>query len=125
MKLNVIVILISLFFTANLSAQTMKTWNWSTYKMKFQAPTTFKVDKNTSEIFDAGNGDIHLTIYPEKGEKITEGSMKSLLRTWATDNKLKYEGRVETMEDLNGYWGVFVDGVANDLPTTILLLVDP
>lgn len=125
MKLNALILSISLFFSATLMAQSMKTWNWTTYKMQFQAPSNFKVDKNNAEIFDAGNGDLHLTIYPEKGNTITESSMKGLLRTWARENKLKFDGNVETMEDLNGYWGVYVDGVANNLPTSILLLVDP
>lgn len=125
MKLKALAFIISIFFSATLMAQSMKTWNWTTYKMQFQAPSNFKVDKNNAEIFDAGNGDLHLTIYPEKGNNITEASMKGLLRTWARENKLKFDGSVETMEDLNGYWGVYVDGVANDLPTSILLLVDP
>ena len=52
--------------------------------------------------------------------------MKSLLKTWAKENKLKFDGSVEDMEDLNGYWGVYVDGTGeNDLPTTVLLLIDP
>lgn len=122
---KVVVLGIFCFITANVTGQSLKTWNWSTYKMQFQAPSTFKVDKNNSEIFDAGNDDIHLTIYPEKGEKIAEGEMASLLRTWAKDNKLKFDGRVQKMENLNGYWGVYVDGEANSLPTSILLLVDP
>lgn len=125
MKGKVFVLGIFCFITANVMGQSLKTWNWGTYKMQFQAPSNFKVDKNNSEIFDAGNDDIHLTIYPEKGEKISEGEMASLLRTWAKDNKLKFDGRVQKMENLNGYWGVYVDGEANSLPTTILLLVDP
>ncbi len=125
MKRKVFVFGIFCFFAANAIGQSLKTWNWTTYKMQFKAPSNFKIDKNNAEIFDAGNDALHLTIYPEKGEKISEDEMTSLLRTWARDNKLKFDGKVQKMENLNGYWGVYVDGEANGLPTSILLLVDP
>lgn len=106
--------------------QSLKKWNWDTYKMSFKAPSDFSVDKNNSEIFDAGNGKVHLTIYPNKGDKFTHESMKGRLKEWAQDNKLKWGGKVSDMEDLNGYWGVYVDATApNGLPTSVLMLVDP
>lgn len=114
------------FMAGSVMAQSLKKWNWSSYKMSFKAPSNFTVDKSNGEIFDAGNEKIHLTIYPEKGDKISQGAMKGILKTWAQDNKLKWDGKVSTMEDLNGYWGVYVDGTApSGLPTSILLLVDP
>lgn len=125
MKPKIYAFIIGVLFATASMGQSMTTWNWSSYKMQFKAPSNFKVDKSNSEIFDAGNDDIHLTIYPDKGEKISESSMKGLLKTWAKDNKLRFDGNVEVMENLNGYWGVYVDGIANNFPTSILLLVDP
>lgn len=126
MKLKIFsCLLLCAFFATAATAQSMKKWTWSSYKMAFQAPSNFKVDQNDAKTFDAGNGKIHMTIYPEKGEAISKSAMKNSLKTWAKDNKLKFSGDVENMEDLNGYWGVFIDGTANDLPTSILLLVDP
>ncbi len=104
----------------------MKTWDWNTYKMQFKAPTDFTVDENSSSKFDAGDGRLHLTIYPKKGDKLQESDLKSLLRSWARDTKLTYSGGVQSMTNLNGYWGVYLDATAsNNLPTTVLLLVDP
>ncbi len=103
MKPKVYALIIGVLFATASMGQSMTTWNWSSYKMQFKAPSNFKVDKSNSEIFDAGNDDIHLTIYPEKGEKISESSMKGLLKTWAKDNKLRFDGNVEVMENINGY----------------------
>lgn len=115
-----------LLIVSGAMAQSLKKWDWETYKMSFKAPSNFEVEKNNSEIFDAGNGKVHLTIYPNKGEKFTHESMKGLLKEWAQDNKLKWGGKVSDMEDLNGYWGVYVDATApNGLPTSVLMLVDP
>lgn len=125
MKYKLLVLGIFCFYTMNAISQSLKTWDWTNYKMQFKAPSNFKVDKNNAEIFDAGNGDLHLTIYPEKVEKVSESEMASLLRTWAKENKLKFDGKVQKMENLNGYWGVYVDGQADGMPTSILLLVDP
>ena len=127
MKMKTLFVMMFCTFTAGTAmAQSLKKWNWGTYKMAFQAPSDFSVDKNNAQIFDAGNGKLHLTIYPEKGEKFTQASMKGLLKEWAQSNKLKWGGKVSTMEDLNGYWGVYVDGTSPEgLPTSVLMLVDP
>ena len=127
MRIKLFFSLVILFFaTSAVTAQRLKSWTWDTYKIKFKAPTDFDLDENTGSKWDGGNGKLHLTIYPKKGEKMEEGDLKSALRTWARDTKLSYSGGVQTMENLNGYWGVYIDGKgSNGLPTSILLLVDP
>lgn len=112
---------VSLFATAQL-----KTWNWAEYKMQFKTPASFKVHQNNSEKFSAGNSNLYLTIYPKKGSKMLYDDMKSTLRDWSRKNDLTYKKDVQYMSNLNGYWGVFIDGVASSgLPTSLLLLVDP
>lgn len=52
--------------------------------------------------------------------------MRGALRDWSRQNDLTYKKDVQYMSNLNGYWGVYIDGVApSKLPTTLLLLVDP
>lgn len=108
------------------SGQSLKTWKWDDYKMKFKVPTDFVVKESTGTKFSAGNGKLHLTIYPKKGRSMEESDLKSALRTWASDQNVEYEGGVKKMTNLNGYWGVYIDGTGdNGLPTSLLLLVDP
>jgi hypothetical protein len=126
MKMRTSLLILALgLFAGTVSAQSMKKWTWDSYKMAFSVPADFKVLEKSSTMFSAGNEDINLTIYPEKGETVTKAEMKNLLRAWARDNKLKFDGSPEIMTDLNRYWGVYIDGVANELPTSILMLIDP
>jgi hypothetical protein len=108
------------------SAQSLESWTWDTYKMKFKVPNNFKVSDNDATKFSAGNGNLHLTIYPRKDEELTYETMQSALRKWARSNNVNYEGEVKYMKSLNEYWGVYIDGTgSNGLPTSLLLLVDP
>ena len=125
MRLKLFLALVTLLLVANtVDAQSLKRWTWDDYKMEFRAPNDFSIDGNTSTKFDAGNGKLHLTIYPQKGDKMAYDDMKAALRKWARDNNI--DGEIKYMSNLNGYWGVYVDGTAaNGLSTSILLLVDP
>ena len=107
-------------------AQALKTWTWTDYRMLFKAPNDFKIDENNSTKFSGGNGKLYLTIYPTKGTKMAYDDMKQALRDWSRKNDISHSKDVQYMSDLNGYWGVYIDGTANNgLPTSILLLVDP
>lgn len=107
------------------SAQ-MTTWTWDTYKIKYSAPSNFKISKNTKEAFSAGNTNINLTIYPHVDENLAYDDMAGALRTWAKSSSVSFQGAPQQMEDLNGYWGVYIDGKANNgNPTTMLILIDP
>ena len=107
------------------SAQ-MTTWTWEVNAVQFQAPSNFKVSKNNGDIFSAGNANLNLTIYSEKGANHTYEKMTGVISKWATNNNLSYDSEPAFMEDLNRYWGCYIDGYAsNGNPTTVMLLVDP
>ena len=109
-----------------LASAQMTEWTWDTYQTKFMAPKDFKVLKNDKTIFSAGNEHINLTIYPREDSELEYEEMLELLENWAISTKLTYETGGEYIEDLNGYWGCFIDGIAeNDNPTTVMLIADP
>jgi len=113
-------------FAGNSYAQ-MTEFTWSDYHVKFQIPTSFHVDKNTADEFQAGNDDAYLSIYPKTGQSMTLAKMKSALIDWASSSNVSGYDNVNTMDDLNGYWGVYIDGKKSDnnLPASLLLLVHP
>lgn len=122
---NLFFFLVFLASTQLATAQ-MTTWTWDMYKIQFKAPSNFKVSKNDKTCFSAGNTNINLTIYPKKGVEANYDEMLSSLTNWADDSNLYYEEGAQYMDDLNRYWGCYIDGVAsNGNPTTVLLLVDP
>jgi hypothetical protein len=109
-----------------LSAQLVE-WKWDLYKIKFEAPGSFKVSKNDKTEFSAGDEHIYFSIFPEKNEDNTKQEhYEDDLIAWANDSKISYNGEVGFLEDLNGYWGYYIDGVAdNGNPTSVFVLVDP
>lgn len=107
------------------SAQMTK-WTWDQHRIEFQAPKDFKVSKNDKTVFSAGNTNIALTIYPRSAENMGYDEMAGALEKWAISSKLNYDMAPEYLDDLNGYWGCYIDGYgSNGNPTTVLLLVDP
>ncbi|HTM93818.1 MAG TPA: hypothetical protein VL095_15455 [Flavisolibacter sp.] len=116
-----------LALSLNILYAQMKSWTWSNYKMKFQAPNTFTIKESSATVFSAGNDNIYLTIYPKKGEKLTYERMKDALQKWARDNGVEWNSSdLGYMSSLNRYWGYYIDGKgSNGLPTSLLLLVDP
>jgi len=125
MKKIILSVFFMVFVVSFSNAQGMKEWTWDTYKMKFQAPNNLKVTTNNADEFTASNSDISLSIYPRKGENLSYEGMELALMKWAKSSKLDYENDPEYIEDLNGYWGVYIDGEAEGYPATMLLLVDP
>lgn len=114
------------------NAQSLQTWTWDTYKIKFKAPTNLVVQKNNATVYEAGNSSIYLDIYPKKGENLSYDGMKNALINWATSLNLSYnsinsEGNQQPiyLDNLNGYWGCAIDGTSNSLPATIMLIQDP
>jgi Dihydro-orotase-like len=119
-------LLILLLAVANPGMAQMTEWKWDAYKTKFKAPSDIKVDKKDGTEWSGGNGKVYLTIYPSKGENLTYDKMDEKLRLWASTSSLSGYDDVQLSEDLNGYWGVYVDAVAdNGNPTFLLLAVDP
>lgn len=109
-----------------LNAQTMVTYTWSTYKMKFDIPTSFTEKVNNSEKFEASNPDINLTIYPRKGENLDADGMINALSGWVSDSQIENLTQMDVVTDqLNGYWGVYQEGTKNGWPVFLMLMVDP
>ena len=120
--------LIFMLFSAGTSfSQKMIDYTWDSYHVKFQIPVTCNVDKNNADEFGCGDDDVYLSIYPKKGDPMSFSKMKAALEDWALDSKVYGYDYVHEMENLNGYWGVYIDGKnrSNDLPATLLLLIHP
>jgi len=113
-------------------AQSLKAWNWDIYKLKFKAPDDLDVKKSDSTVFEAGNDNMYLDIYPRRGEQMAYNGLKSSLVKWANDEGLYYQsvnasGQSQPIyiSNLNGFWGCAIDGTENTLPVTLLLIVNP
>ena len=115
-----------LFMGTFASAQDLIQYTWDTYKTKFQIGSDFEVLDNTSEKFSAGNSNINLTIYPEKVSKLTTGKMKSSLKQWTKNNGVTpSKNGYLSLKDLNGYWGVMVDGYKGTQQVFLMMIHDP
>ena len=121
-----------LTISAAVNAQTLKLWVWDTYKIKFKAPDNLILQKNDATVYEAGNSNMYLDIYPRKGDHLTYEGMKNSIIKWAGDLGLFYKtvnasGDTQPIyiENLNGYWGCAIDGTKNNLPATVLLIVNP
>lgn len=119
-------LLLAFMVVGQIASAQMTEWTWDTYRVKYSAPSNFKVLKNSASGFSAGNNNINLTIYPENGANISYDAMLSSLTRWAKAQKLSFADGAQYLEDLNGYWGCYIDGTAsNGNPTSVLLLIDP
>ncbi len=110
----------------------LKTWDWDDYKMEFRAPDNMVIEQNDGDGFKASNQLITLDIYPRKGENLSYDGMKNAISRWAGQTNLDYndvnvDGNQQPfyLSNLNGYWGVAIDGKKDGFPASMLLLVDP
>ena len=133
MKRKHLFLALLLLLSANvIKAQSLESWTWDTYKMKFKAPDNMRVDENDANSFQATNDKITLDIYPRKKENLTYDGMKNAIANWASQTGLRYEdynadGDAQPiyLDNLNGYWGCAIDGKKQGFPASMLLLVDP
>lgn len=116
--------LVMLLVVASVSAQ-MTEWTWSTYKVKFNAPKNMKVTQNDAKAFIGSTGNVTLSIYPRKGENLSYDGMQTSLTNWAKSNALVDYHAPEYIDDLNGYWGVYLEGYKNNFPVFQMLAIDP
>ena len=114
-----------LLIASTASAQRLSPWTWDSYDTKFSVPNDFRVTKSSGTEFSATNDRLTLSIYPRTDEHLSYSAMESALIRWARQNNVRYSHSPEYMEDLNGYWGCYIDGTASGYPTSLLLLVDP
>lgn len=118
-SLKTLLLVVVATFAMQLSfAQGFTNWNWTTYGLKFSAPSNFKVITNNSEEFTAklSNDLLHLSIIPWKDASLTTATLKSSLRELCQE--MGYTAReIGTIHDLelNGYEGSYAmvtkDGV--------------
>jgi hypothetical protein len=109
-----------------LLAQT-KSFTWDSYKTRFSVPDNFSVTQSTGEHWSGSNGDITMSIFPRKGENLSQRQMKNSVYEWAVENKLRNIGAATELdpEILNGYWGVMYEGTVDEFPVAVMLVVDP
>ena len=115
-----------------LNAQSLQSWTWDTYKMKFKAPDNMVVKKSDATVYEATNNSITMDIYPLTGQNLTYDGMKSAITKWADQSSLSYKpynsnGAKQPiyLENINGYWGCAIDGTKEGFSTSVLLLVNP
>ncbi len=132
MKQKFVLLLLSAAICSLVSAQTLKTWTWDTYKMKFKLPSNMAVQENNADKFEATSTAIAFDIYPRKGENLTYSGMKNAIINWASQTGLRYninntsgDEQPIYLKSINGYWGCAIDGRKDGFPTSILLLIDP
>jgi len=113
-------------------AQSLESWTWDTYKMKFKAPDNMRIQKNDASTFEATNDKITMDIYPRKGENLTYDGMKTAIINWASQTGLRYntynssgDAQPIYLDNVNGYWGCAIDGKKQGFPASMLLLEDP
>ena len=114
-------------------AQSLQSWTWETYRMKFKAPDNMVVQKNDATVYQASNNSITMDIYPVTGQNgLTYDGMKKAIRDWAYKESLSYnavnsdgDSQPIYLKDINGYWGCAIDGTKAGFSTSVLLLVNP
>src|SRR5580765_2345552 len=115
-----------------LNAQSLQSWTWDSYKMKFKAPDNMVVKKSDATVYEASNNSITMDIYPLTGQNLTYDGMKNAIIRWADKSSLSYNEYNSSgdkqpiyLDNINGYWGCAIDGKKSGYPTSMLLLVDP
>lgn len=125
MQRKSLISILLLIISSMVSAQTLQTWTWDTYKMKFRAPDNMIVQQNNADSYQATNNNITLDIYPRTGENLTYDGMKNAISNWANQVSLNYTKGPIYLENINRYWGCAIDGTKQGFPATAVLLVDP
>lgn len=123
--------ILMLIISSMITAQTLQTWNWTYYNMKFKAPDNMALQENDASGYQASNNNMTLDIYPRNSENLTYDGMKNAIVNWANQISLSYStnsgGSTQPiyLESINGYWGCAIDGSKEGFPASILLLMDP
>jgi len=114
------------------NAQSLQSWTWDYYKMKFKAPDNMVVQKNDASVYEASNRSITMDIYPLTGQNLTYDGMKNAIIRWADKSLLSYKTYNSSgdkqpiyLENINGYWGCAIDGTKDGFSASVLLLVNP
>jgi hypothetical protein len=132
MKYKFLFTLIAVCICGRVNAQSLISWTWDTYKMKFKVSNNMTIQVNTADKFQATNNVITMDIYPRKDENLSYSGMKDAIINWASQTGLGYnyynasgDPQPIYLSDINRYWGSAIDGKKDGLPASMLLLVDP
>lgn len=102
-------------------------YTWADYKTKFKVPSDFNVTSSSGEEWSGSNNDIALSIYPRKGENLSQREMDKAILKWAQDSQVESLTEIIDLDKqkLNGYWGVMVEGKKDGWPVALMLIIDP
>ncbi len=131
MQLKTLLSILLLTIGSIVNAQTLQTWTWDNYKMKFKAPDNMVIQESNANKFEATNKNITMDIYPRTGENLTYDGMKNAIINWARQVSLSYNtnsrGATQPiyLENINRYWGCAIDGTKQGFPASLLLLINP
>lgn len=114
------------------NAQSLQSWTWDYYKMKFKAPDNMVIQKSDATIYQASNNSITMSISPVTGQNLTYDGMKNAIIDWANRSLLIYQEVNSSgdkqpiyLDNINGYWGCAIDGTKNGFSASAVLLVNP
>lgn len=127
MRLKFFLSILLLAITSIPIAQTLQTWNWDSFKMKFKAPDNMVIQQNDETGYQASNNNITLDIYPRSGENLTYDGMKNAIINWANQVSLSYDASTQPiyLKNINRYWGCAIDGSKQGFSASALLLINP
>jgi hypothetical protein len=127
MQLKFFLSILLLSITSVPIAQTLQTWNWDSYKMKFKAPDNMVIQQNDQTGYQASNNNITLDIYPRTAENLTYDGMKNAIINWANQVSLSYDASTQPiyLKNINRYWGCAIDGTKQGFSASALLLINP
>ena len=132
MKYKFLSVLLLLVINAGVKAQSLQSWTWDYYKMKFKAPDNMIVKKSDATVYEASNNSITMDIYPLTGQNLTYDGMKNAIINWADKSSLSYkvynsdgEKQPIYLDNINGYWGCAIDGSKEGFSASAVLLVNP
>lgn len=121
-------LILCVYFSPAQTTNTVQTkaWSWGEYKIGLQAPTDMVVKENSATVFYAGNEHVFLTIYPKKGENLTQDKLPQALQKWGTDHKIKFSpSNSASLSSLNRLWGYYINGSGyKGMSTYVSVLVD-
>ena len=91
----------------------------------FTLPETMVVSEASEEKFTASNALVHISVFAVEEENHCIVEMHQNLLTWARENELTHLTSPESITNLNGYKGAYMEGFFEDYPVLLMQLEDP
>lgn len=122
-------LLLGIFVCGIANTQSLKTFTWDAYKIKFQIPDNMTIMESNGNRFWAKNNQISIDIYPRMVDSISYKMMKTdiinwLLKSGATYGPTNSNGytQPDLYNKITGYWGYYIEA-KKDLSDIIALLL--